>query len=221
MTEIKKLFAHSLPPFKGGAPEQLVILLHGYGANGRDLINLGTSWQEALPAAEFIAPNAPFDCSISGFDASYQWFTLGELDPVVLAKEIKNALPILQNFIAHELQKRNLTESELALVGFSQGTMMALGAGVGRDRQCAGILGYSGAYIHTAEEVKSMPDTLLIHGEEDSVITVDHMLDAAKQLTDIGVSTRTHVVQGLDHSIDNEGLELGAEFLHKVFEKDQ
>ncbi len=215
----QKLFAHSLPPHKGGAPKQLVILLHGYGANGRDLLSLGEKWAEHLPETEFLSPNAPFNCGAADFEGSYQWFPLDSLEPDALVKEVQRALPSLQTFIASELKKRNLTESDLALVGFSQGTIMALSAGLTREK-CAGVLGYSGTYVHDESlGVKALPEILLIHGEDDEVISVDHMSNAAKTLASIGVNVRTHVCRDLEHGISSEGLEMGGEFLQSVLEK--
>jgi predicted esterase len=146
-----------MPPAYGGPPRQLVILLHGYGADGNDLVSLGGYWKDRLPGAAFIAPNAPEFSEV--VPQGRQWFSLGDYDPNRLrrdpagaaeeyerrAADVEKAAPALNAFIDAELERYGLSDDSLALVGFSQGTMMSLHVSLRRERQCAAVIGYSGA----------------------------------------------------------------------------
>lgn len=200
-----------------GRARQLVILCHGYGADGNDLIGLAPHWQDMLPDADFISPNAPERCD-AGF--GYQWFAISRLDPAELQRGIKGAAPVLNAFIDEELAKRGLDESALALVGFSQGTMMALHVGLRRAKAPVAILGYSGALggaERLASEMTVRPPIMLIHGDADEVLPMSRMQDAARALGEAGLSVRTHVSRGVGHGIDAEGLALGGRFLAEAF----
>src|SRR5437868_8486420 len=135
----------SRPPLSGGAPRRLVILLHGLGADGNDLIGLQQYWGRLVPEAEFLSPNAPFPCDMAPY--GYQWFSVQDRTPAAVLAGVRAAAPLLDAFIDDELAKRGLSEAETALVGFSQGTMMSLFVGLRRERPLAGILGYSGRLI--------------------------------------------------------------------------
>src|SRR5260221_7704103 len=135
-----------LSPASGQPPKNLVVFLHGYGSNGDDLIGLAPYMQKALPETEFLSPNAPFPWQGMLYTKGYQWFDLASMDPGHILKGIREALPHLNSFLDEALKKRGLNDKNLALVGFSQGTMMALQVGLTRPKACAGILGYSGAY---------------------------------------------------------------------------
>src|SRR5580704_2118919 len=135
----------SRPPVAGGAPRRLVILLHGLGADGNDLIGLQQYWGRLVPEAEFISPNAPFPCDMAGY--GFQWFSVQDRSREGVLGGVRAAAPILDAFIDDELEKRGLEEKDAALVGFSQGTMMSLFVGLRRTRPLAGILGYSGRLI--------------------------------------------------------------------------
>src|SRR6266571_3866936 len=135
----------SRPPVAGGKPRRLVILLHGLGADGNDLIGLQQYWGPLVPDAEFVSPNAPFPCDMAPY--GYQWFSVQDRSLPAVLGGVRAAAPLLDAFIDDELQKRGLEESDAALVGFSQGTMMALFVGLRRARPLAGILCYSGRLI--------------------------------------------------------------------------
>ena len=133
---------------KSGTARQLVVFLHGYGADGNDLIDIGRAWQQALPDAAFVSPHAPNPCAQA--PVGREWFGLTFRDPDERWRGVNNAGPVLEKFIAAELAKHNLTPNALALVGFSQGTMMALHVGLRRAIAPAAIVGYSGMLV-TAE----------------------------------------------------------------------
>ena len=203
-----------LAPASGGPAKQLVILAHGYGADGNDLIGLGSQWQALLPDAAFVSPHAPERCGMSPM--GYQWFPLTRLDPNEYWIGVQAAAPILNGFIDAELERHGLDETALALVGFSQGTMMSLHVGLRRATAPAAILGYSGALAgpeHLPGEITVKPPVMLIHGDMDEVIPVGALNMAANALGEAGVGVQWHVSQGIGHGIDGAGLSLGGEFL--------
>jgi len=209
----------SLAPASGGEPRQIVILVHGYGSNGADLIGLAPHWRTTLPDALFVAPNAPERCP--GMPGGYQWWGLTMVDrPADRSAGAARAAPALDAFIDRQLALHGLAEDKLALVGFSQGTMMALQVGPRRERRLAGILGYSGMLVgaeRLAEEVRTRPPILLVHGAADPTIPVAALHQARKELERLGFEIGAHVSPGLGHSVDAAGLELGRTFLRDVF----
>ena len=205
------------PPLAGGKPRRLVILLHGLGADGNDLIGLQQYWGRLLPDAEFVSPNAPFPCDMAPY--GHQWFSVQDRTPAAMLAGVRAAAPILDAFIDDELQKRDFSESDAALVGFSQGPMMSLFVGLRRERPLAGILGYSGRLIGPellAGELRSRPPVLLVHGTEDPLVPFESMAQAETALTAAGVPVETLACVGIEHSIDPEGLERGGRFLREV-----
>ncbi|HEV2867514.1 MAG TPA: dienelactone hydrolase family protein [Allosphingosinicella sp.] len=209
--------ASRLAPASGRAPRQIVLLLHGYGSNGADLISLAPHWRPLLPDALFVAPNAPGRVSV--FSGGYQWWELTNLAPQALARGAAGAAAGLDAYIDSLLDEHGLTEERLAIVGFSQGTMMALHVGVRRSRQIAGIVGYSGMLTGAAtlaHEVVTKPPVLLVHGSSDSVVPVAALDQARNVLERLGFDVAAHICQGLGHSVDPAGLRLGGEFVRKV-----
>ncbi len=205
-----------LAPLSGAAPRSLVILLHGYGSNGEDLIGLAPFWRDALPGAAFVAPNAPEICP--GAPGGYQWWGITTFDPRARAAGAARAAPILDAFIDAELAKAGLTEESLALVGFSQGTMMALEVGPSRQRTLAGVVGFSGMVADDAAlaTARTKPPILLIHGDEDPMIPIGAFHNTMAALERNGFSVESHVSRGLGHSVDAAGIELGGAFLERV-----
>lgn len=203
-----------MPPARGGKPDSLVVLLHGYGSNGADLISLAPYWAKALPGALFVSPNAiePVPQAPGG----YQWFPISNLDPALMEAGAKSAAQSVDRFVDRELEKAGLDDSRLALVGFSQGTMMALHVGLRRQRQPAAILGFSGVLVgarRLKEEMKAKPPILLIHGDQDQMIPITAMFDSAEALAASGHGAQWHVSYGVPHSIGPDGLDLGGAFL--------
>ena len=204
----------SLRPLSGGPPKHIVLLLHGYGSNGADLISLAPHWQQALPDALFLAPNAP-----QRMHSGYQWWPLLAFTPQALASGAAAAAPAVNAFIDRKLAQYRLGDADLALVGFSQGTMMALHVGLRRQAQVAGILGYSGMLTGAADlahQKITKPPVLLIHGSADPVVPVSALHAAEHALRRMGVDVATHVSTGIGHSVDPVGLRLGAEFVKRV-----
>lgn len=203
----------SAPP-GGVKPTSLVILLHGYGSNGADLIGLVPYWRAALPQTLFLSPDAPQACP--GAPGGRQWWPLTSLTPAARAAGVRVEAATLNAYIDHQLAAHGLTEDRLALVGFSQGTMMALHVGPRRARRLAGIVGYSGMLADPdalAAEVKTKPPVLLVHGDADEVLPVASLHAAQRRLEVLGFEVSSHVSPGLGHSVDEAGLRLGAEFL--------
>jgi phospholipase/carboxylesterase len=207
----------SRPPASGGRPSRLVILLHGLGADGNDLIGLAPYWAPLLPTAEFVSPNAPFPCDMAPY--GYQWFSSQDRSREAVLGGVRAAAPILDGFIDEALAARNLSDGDLALVGFSQGTMMSLFVGLRRDKPVAGIVGFSGRLLAPdllAQELRSRPPILLVHGTDDPLVPYTSLAEAeaALKAADVPVESVTSV--GLGHSIDNEGLRRGGRFLSDV-----
>jgi phospholipase/carboxylesterase len=208
---------------RSGPARQLVVFLHGYGADGNDLIEIGRDWQRVLPHAAFISPHAPRPCGQA--PTGREWFPLTFRNPDERWNGVNAAAPGLNAFLDAELSRRNLLPSALALVGFSQGTMMALHVGLRRAVPAAAIVGYSGMLIMPgdtmseafAAEIKSKPPVLLIHGDEDQLIPVQAVNHSAQGLAALEVPVQWHISAGIGHGIDQEGLRQGGEFLAKSF----
>lgn len=210
---IPELDGPRLAPAAGGAPKQLVVFLHGYGADGNDLIALGREWAPLLPHAAFVSPHAPEPCAMSPMGR--QWFDLSMGDMSIIAAGVKRAAPALDSFLDAELERQGLTSDQLALVGFSQGTMMALAVGLTRQAKPKAIVGYSGA-LATVEDLPPPgegPAIFLVHGDMDEVIPIDAMIMAREVLGQAGLSVQWHVSRGIGHGIDADGLRLGGAFL--------
>jgi len=198
-----------------GTARSLVVFVHGYGANGDDLIALGQMWQAALPDTAFVSPHAPEECAANPFGGR-QWFPLSLRDEQELVDGLAQAGPDLDGFLDAELERQGLRPEALALVGFSQGTMMALHVGLRRKAGLAALVGYSGVLGNAAAlagEIAARPPVLLVHGAQDEVIpaqALEHTRDALKA---VDVPVEAFLREGLGHGIDQEGLRLGAEFL--------
>ena len=181
------------------------------------MIGLAPYWAPLLPEAEFLSPNAPFPCDMAPY--GYQWMSVRDSSPEARLAGARAAAGILDAFIDEELARRGLAESQLALVGFSQGTMMSLFVGPRRERPLAGIVGFSGRLIAPAllsSEMRSRPPILLVHGTDDAMVPYDSMAEAEIALTDAGVTVETLTCPGVGHGIDEEGLRQGGQFLQRV-----
>ena len=216
MANVPALDGPRISPAAGGAARSIVILLHGYGSNGDDLISLAPYWRDLLPNTAFASPNAPERCP--GAPGGYQWWGITSLEPNARAAGAARAASALNGFIDAELARNALTEDSLALVGFSQGTMMALHVGPNRTPAPAGIVGYSGMLADPASLAAAVgrPPVLLVHGDADTMIPVAAMHQSEAALRASGFAVESHVSEGLGHSIDPMGLQLGGRFLSRV-----
>jgi phospholipase/carboxylesterase len=208
---------------RSGPARQLVVFLHGYGADGNDLIEIGRAWQGLLPGTAFVSPHAPRPCGQA--PVGREWFPLTFRNSEERWIGVNQAAPILESFLDAELKLRNLPPSALALVGFSQGTMMSLHVGLRRAVAPAAIVGYSGMLVMPenveadafAAEIRSRPPVLLIHGDADQLIPVQALFHAAQGLATLDVPAEWHISAGIGHGIDQEGLRQGGEFLARCF----
>ncbi|MCX7338759.1 MAG: dienelactone hydrolase family protein [Alphaproteobacteria bacterium] len=203
-------------PNPGKPIQKIVVFLHGYGASGDDLLSLGEAWESSLPNTLFIAPNAPDRCDMN-MDG-YQWFGLQDFSPFNVRSGLDRVRPTLVRYLKNLLTKHTLNTHDLALVGFSQGTILALEMlfalpGLGA------VLGYSGAFypppvfeppLHSA---LGNTNVMLVHGTADMVVPYSALLQASAQLNLYGIQAQTHTCDGVGHTIDFKGLELGGEFL--------
>lgn len=215
---MSELNGPSIPPASGVPAKQLVILLHGWGADGANLIDLADAFAPALPDAHFIAPNGPEPCEVNPL--GFQWFSLMNRDPHALLSGIRRAAEALNPFIDAQLKALGLGEAQLALVGFSQGTMVALHVALRRAKSIACVAGFSGALIAPetlAKEIVSRPPVCLIHGSADEVVPYAAMAQAEAGLKTNGVSVETHTRRGLGHGIDLEGMAIAGRFLRGRF----
>ena len=219
MLDFFALAGPSFGPVAGRDPEQLVVLLHGLGADGNDLIELAPHWARgSLPKARFVSPHAPFPCDMAPYGR--QWFSLQDRGPEAMLAGAQAAAPILDAFIDNELRRHGLSDDRLALVGFSQGAMMALQVAPRRPNACAAVIGYSGALVgaeRLAREARSRPPVLLVHGDADEIVPVEALAAAASGLRAAQIPVTAERRPGLGHSIDDRGLLLGGTFIARAF----
>jgi phospholipase/carboxylesterase len=204
----------SLPALSCGKAAWLVVLLHGVGADGDDLIDLALNWQPIIPKAEFVALHAPFP-----FDQAptgRQWFSIADRSPDKILDGIRTAASILDPCLDAMLGKRRLDESHLALVGFSQGAMTALHVGLRRKTAIAGIVAFSGALVapeRLGPEITARPPVLLVHGASDDVVPFAAMTAAKEALKAAEVPVKALRRPGLGHAIDDDGVIAAGDFL--------
>ena len=204
---------------QSGAAKHLVVFLHGYGADGNDLIDIGRAWQALLPHAAFVSPHASQPCGQA--PSGRQWFPLTFRDPHERWTGVNAAGPGLERFLDAELGRQKLPPNRLALVGFSQGTMMALHVGLRRAVSPAAIVGYSGMFVLPNEaaaeavqgEIRAHPPVLLVHGDRDDLIPAQALFHATQTLAALDVPAEWHLSTGVGHGIDGDGLRHGGEFL--------
>lgn len=201
---------------QSGNVKRLVIFLHGLGADGDDLISLAPMLE--LPDTQFASPHAPFPCDMAPY--GYQWFSLLDRAPVKLLEGVKIAAPILNQYIDAQRDRFKLNDSDIALIGFSQGSMMALYTSLRRPKPLAGVVGFSGALIGghlLKEEASSKLPICLVHGEEDAVVPFGAMGHAEEALQLHGIDVTTHARPYLGHGIDPEGIDIAKSFLKTCF----
>jgi len=212
----------SFAPKSGGPPRQVVIFLHGLGADGDDLIGLAPSFAEALPDAEFLSPHAPYPCDMAPYGR--QWFSLQDFGQEALLRGLEVVKPVFDDYLDAVMTRSKLSEAEIAVVGFSQGTMLSLHGALRRPRPIGALLGYSGMLVapdRLIGEITARPPVMLVHGEQDPVVPFDAMDLARRALEALAVPVTVLARPGLGHSIDDEGLAEGVRFVAAAFGKKQ
>lgn len=199
---------------KSGIVKRLVILLHGVGADGNDLIGLAPLMKDALPDTHFISPDGPFPCDMAPYGR--QWFSLLDRSFAAMLAGVQSAAPIVDAFIDEQRDRFKLEDKDVALVGFSQGTMTSLYVAPRRAKALAGVVGFSGALLGDVE-ANSKPPVCLIHGEDDMVVPYAAMAHAEAALVKAGIRTEAHARPHLPHSIDPDGLDIANRFLRGCF----
>ena len=209
----------TLAPRQGPATH-LVVLVHGYGADGNDLIGLASHWQDLLPTVAFAAPNAP---TRTAGAPGYQWFPITRIDPHLMSQGVEMAGPVLDDYLDAELARLGVPPENLALAGFSQGTMLSLHVGLRRKVKPAAIVGFLGMLASPPQADKSkppagdIPPILLTHGDSDQVIPPQALFMAATALGAAGACVQWHLAPGMGHGIDPEGLAIAGQFLNLGF----
>lgn len=202
---------------KSGQAKSLVVFVHGYGADGADLLGLADPLADHLPDTVFVSPDAPSPCAGNPFGR--QWFPIPRFDgssEVDAAAEMNRAADDLNAFLDQRLAEEGLTPAALGLVGFSQGAMMSLHISPRRGQAIAGVVAISGKLMRPqvlAQELKVKPPVLLIHGDRDDVVPFQEMQAAGNALVAAGFETFGHVMQGSGHGIAPDGLGVAMQFL--------
>lgn len=200
-----------LPPRSGQAAKQVMVLLHGYGADGSDLIGLGGEWREQFPDMLFVSPNAPWPCGRN--PGGFEWFPVNDPPVESFRREgADRARPVIVNFLIDLWAQTGLAARDTVLCGFSQGAMMALHTGLSLDHEVRAIIAFSGALIPPPEPW-SKPPVALIHGDLDGVVPVQLSRDAEVALRAAGIDVRLHIERDMSHGIAPDGLGFAGAFL--------
>ena len=203
-------------PLSNKKPKQAVILCHGYGGDGKDISSLALNWQRFLPDAIFLSPNVPETCSIN--PNGYQWFDLSSDKEEVIYEKSLLAEEKLSEFLDQVMNNFELKPTNLALVGFSQGCMMVVQVGLKKKEKINCLIGYSGKIINKkslSNNINSKPKIFLMHGENDTIVSPLHLLEAKEFLANQNIKIKTKLFKNCEHNIPVEGLSLGLEFLKK------
>lgn len=216
MTQTHDLHTYRYGPLAATKPRQLIVLLHGLGSNGEDLISLAPIFAQGLPNALFVSPDAPFPCDMAPY--GHQWFSLQEWTEAAMLEGAEKAFPIVDKYLDNLLKMLGLTDKDMALVGFSQGTMMSLYVAQRRRNACAGVLGYSGALLGLRAiknaNIHKVP-TCLIHGDADTVVPITAWHQAMASLKDAEHPVEGQIIPGLAHGIEEQGIAAGLGFLRR------
>ena len=208
--------ATSFSSFSKNEPKQIIILCHGYGGDGQDISALALNWRRFLPDAVFLCPNAPEICAVNPF--GYQWFDMTiENDEMILEKSLV-AEKKLNTFLDQVLDDYKLDITNLALVGFSQGSMMIIQTALKKKEQINCLVAYSGKIInkqHLSRNIVSRPKIFLMHGDKDTIVSPGHLLESKEFLVQQSLKIKTKLFKNCEHKISVEGLSLGLEFLRK------
>tara|TARA_X000001036_G_C20639144_1_gene790440 strand:- start:46 stop:714 length:669 start_codon:yes stop_codon:yes gene_type:complete len=212
-----------IKPEEGRKIESAVIFLHGYGANGNDLLNIGQLWQKDLKNTLFAAPNAPFKCKFDGNPGveeveSFMWFDLSSYDKI--GEGLKKAGTYLMDYLDEFKKKFSLENNQIVFFGFSQGAMMSLYHLPKLSKNIAGLLAYSGLLFDDKLFNKNINSTFpvgIYHGKEDELIDSNYSLKSTEKLKSLGFDVTYHIQNGLGHGIDNIGLDFGLNLIKNKF----
>ena len=210
------LKAISIPPLSKGKPKQAVILCHGYGGDGKDISALAINWQRFLPDAVFLCPNAPEVCAVN--PQGFQWFDLTSEDKEIILEKSLIAEEKLNTFLDQVSNNFQLEPFNLALVGFSQGSMISIQVALKKKEQINCLISYSGKVInqkHLSDNINSKPKIFLMHGANDTIVPPTHLIEAKEYLKKHGINTKTKMFKNCEHKIPVEGSSLGLGFLKK------
>ncbi len=206
----------SVSPLSKNKPRQAIILCHGYGGDGKDISALAINWQRFLPDAIFLCPNAPEVCAIN--PQGFQWFDLTSEDEKVIFEKSLIAEEKLNTFLDQVSNNFQLEPFNLALVGFSQGSMISIQVALKKKEQINCLISYSGKVInqkHLSDNINSKPKIFLMHGANDTIVPPTHLLEAKEYLKKHGINTKTKMFKNCEHKIPVEGSSLGLGFLKK------
>ena len=195
-----------------------VILLHGYGGDGKDISMLSLNWKRHMPNTVFICPNGHEACSIN--PSGYQWFDLTKEDPEYILQQSIKAENKINQFIREIRKEFNLTNNQICLSGFSQGCMMSLNVGLTAEENFSCIVGFSGKIIdkdNLKDRIKNTTNTLLIHGDMDQVVPSTHLLEAKDFLIRNNVEVQTLLIKNCDHHIPIEASSTALNYILKKF----
>lgn len=204
----------------GSSPQQLFFILHGWGSDGTDFLDLAISWSHDFPNAEFHMPNGPDVCSQN--PSGYQWFSLESSDPNSMLQGAERAAQIVEDNIAEICKNLQISSQNVVILGFSQGGMLALHIGLTRPHICKAVACYSGQLIKLPNKIEEEKiPILLIHGENDDVIPIESMLETHSQLKKVGIPLEAYRMINLGHSINEAGIDLGCNFFKQHLTKDK
>ncbi len=199
---------------KNKPTKSLVVFLHGLGADGHDLIDIGQGWSKSLPQAAFLSPHAPLPCDMSPM--GYQWFSLQDFNVERIIVEVRKNGDALIAWLGEELKKRDLDWDQLALVGFSQGGLMAVYAGLMAPKAPAAVISYAGGLWGVESLIKqpnSKPPLFMAHGTYDTVVPFQLTENAVSYFESHGVHCQKKIQPGLAHGIDQELMVMGSRFI--------
>ena len=195
-----------------------IILLHGYGGDGKDISMLSLNWKRHLPNTIFICPDGHQSCPIN--PSGFQWFDLTKNDPSYILGESIKAEKVLNKFIIEIKEEFDLENNKICLSGFSQGCMMAINLGLTSDKEYNSIIGFSGKIIdqeNLKNRKKASPNTLLIHGDLDQVVPANFLLEAKDFFIRNNIQIETHLIKGCDHHIPIQASSIALNYILKKF----